>query len=214
MADHYETLGVDRTASPDEVRAAFRRASSRAHPDKGGTDVQQQAVNAAYEVLSDPQRREAYDQFGDESAGPSVKRRAAVALQSLVAQKIDQPWDDDLLGYCRKTINNALAQDGAQRKDLLGRRELLVGKSNKVRRKDGAVGRNLVQDAFDAKLAEIDAKLAELDDRKALHTEALELLDQYEQDPPPVQTMFSTSGYSGPATTCTTSGIYWNLPFP
>lgn len=61
----YSTLGVDRNASSDEIKRAFRRAAMKHHPDKGGDEALFKDVCAAYEVLSDPQKRRLYDQYGD-----------------------------------------------------------------------------------------------------------------------------------------------------
>ena len=69
MASHYETLGVGKDASPDEIKKAFRRLAAQHHPDRGGDTKKFQEIQAAYDVLSDPEKRAAYDtpapQFGD-----------------------------------------------------------------------------------------------------------------------------------------------------
>lgn len=59
----YDELGVPRTATGQEIRVAYRRAAKRAHPDTGGSRSAFEQVNAAYRVLSDPARRQAYDQW-------------------------------------------------------------------------------------------------------------------------------------------------------
>ena len=61
MATHYETLGIGKDASPDEIKTAYRRKASIHHPDKGGDKETFQQIQAAYDVLSDPQKKEAYD---------------------------------------------------------------------------------------------------------------------------------------------------------
>ncbi|SQD95394.1 hypothetical protein FMEAI12_3120017 [Parafrankia sp. Ea1.12] len=57
----YEVLGIVRTATDAEIRAAYRRAAKHAHPDAGGSPRSFQRVHAAYRVLGDPARRRAYD---------------------------------------------------------------------------------------------------------------------------------------------------------
>ena len=60
-ADLYEVLGVDRSASADDLRAAYRQRARETHPDAGGAPGEFQAVQAAWEVLGDEERRRRYD---------------------------------------------------------------------------------------------------------------------------------------------------------
>ncbi len=70
--DYYDVLGVERTASEAELKSAFRRLAMEHHPDRnGGSDeaaVKFKELNEAYSVLSDPQKRAAYDRFGHQGA--------------------------------------------------------------------------------------------------------------------------------------------------
>ncbi len=68
--DYYEVLGVEKGASDDEIKKAFRRKAVEHHPDKtGGDDKAFKEINEAYEVLKDQQKRQRYDQFGHAGVG-------------------------------------------------------------------------------------------------------------------------------------------------
>lgn len=63
--DYYKILGVSKTASADEIKAAFRKMAHQHHPDKAGGNVEKfKEANEAFQVLNDPQKRQQYDQFG------------------------------------------------------------------------------------------------------------------------------------------------------
>lgn len=59
--DHYQTLGVAKNATPDEIKKAYRKLASKHHPDKGGDTATFQKLEEAYRILSDPQKRQEYD---------------------------------------------------------------------------------------------------------------------------------------------------------
>jgi len=61
MSDYYQTLGVANNATPEDIKKAYRRMAGIHHPDKGGDTAQFQKVQEAYETLSDPQKRQQYD---------------------------------------------------------------------------------------------------------------------------------------------------------
>ncbi|MBL7021790.1 molecular chaperone DnaJ [Patescibacteria group bacterium] len=67
--DYYNLLGVDKNASKDEIKKAFRKLAHEHHPDKGSGNIDKfKEINEAYQVLSNEDKRHQYDQFG--SSGP------------------------------------------------------------------------------------------------------------------------------------------------
>lgn len=62
--DYYEILGVSKNASQEEIKKAYYRLAHKYHPDKGGDEEKFKEINEAYQVLSNPQKRQQYDAFG------------------------------------------------------------------------------------------------------------------------------------------------------
>ncbi|MEO8906063.1 MAG: DnaJ C-terminal domain-containing protein [Polyangiaceae bacterium] len=85
-ADFYKELGVARTASDDEIKKAYRKLAAKLHPDKNPGDkkieTRFKAVNAAYQALSDKEKRGLYDEFGEEGLREGFNTAAARAYRS------------------------------------------------------------------------------------------------------------------------------------
>ncbi len=75
--DYYEVLGVERGATPEDLKKAFRKQALKYHPDRNkepDANDRFKEVNEAYQVLSDPQRKAQYDQFGHERVNGQAGR--------------------------------------------------------------------------------------------------------------------------------------------
>jgi|GEM_PF-1073021 len=89
--DHYALLGVAPTAEPDVIRAAYRALAKRYHPDHNtgqwpGSGEHMAELNAAYAILSSPERRYAYDQWLRQAQGPRAILQPAAHADDLQAQ--------------------------------------------------------------------------------------------------------------------------------
>ncbi len=67
--DYYKTLGVEKGASEDEIKKAFRKLAHQHHPDKGGEEKKFKEASEAYQILSDKKKRSEYDTYGSAGAG-------------------------------------------------------------------------------------------------------------------------------------------------
>src|SRR6195952_50475 len=80
--DYYETLGVAKNASEDDIKKAYRKLAMKHHPDRNqgeGDDTKKsedkfKEAKEAYEMLTDPQKRAAYDQYGHAGVDPNMGR--------------------------------------------------------------------------------------------------------------------------------------------
>ncbi|MCW5551269.1 MAG: J domain-containing protein [Verrucomicrobiae bacterium] len=88
--DHYATLGLDRRCTEAQIRAAYRLLAKQHHPDvNGGAPAalaQTQALNAAYEILSDPARRRAYDEELSSSIRSAAKPASGKAAVNITKE--------------------------------------------------------------------------------------------------------------------------------
>lgn len=90
---HYDTLGVPRDAAQQELRRAYRKAAQRNHPDRHAGDALAAAamarINEAWSVLSNPQRRESYDQW---LRAQEARLRAEAAAQAAQPTRFEAGW--------------------------------------------------------------------------------------------------------------------------
>ncbi len=108
MADYYEILGIKKGASDQEIKNVFRRLAHKYHPDKAGGNAEKfKEVNEAYQILSDPEKRAMYDQYGPAFSQAQAKGGAggfdnfrdwATYAEAMKGQKTNIDFEDIGLG--------------------------------------------------------------------------------------------------------------------
>lgn len=176
--NYYQILGVAPDASTEEIRAAWRRLSMEHHPDRGGDTETMARINAAYECLSDAQRRKKYDQTGTDSRnGPSIEEKAEKVLAHALKQAIEKT-DSDAVAIVRTSMKTLLQEMEVAVRSSRIDIDRLTRRRIRLARKDGKP--NLVQELIDQQIASIERALATSAEQSEVFNLCISLLDQYE----------------------------------
>lgn len=174
--DYYEVLGIPRDADSDQIIKAWRQAR-KLHPDRGGDAAKFKEAKEAYEVLSDPVRRAAYDITGEDESAELV-RAALEVFTAHVAEWIDRDSPDPLQ-YARVEMHSnirTLTAGNAAHSRRLGRLRRLVGRMvNRNRNEE-----SLVEKILAKKIADLEATIVEGERSIKVTEMAIELVDQHE----------------------------------
>ena len=181
----YEILGLYPDATEEEIKDAYRRKSMIHHPDREGGDEESfKQVKAAYEVLSDPERRKRYDETGQTEEGPSEEEMVANAATNILVETLrnmpdwHSPTQDDFVERMVKRVDsriNKLEMDMGIGEDALKKVKKLLGRFIK---KDK--GRNIFQEHLEREVVNLEAFLAEGTRRIALEVKLREYIQSYQ----------------------------------
>ncbi len=142
----YDVLGIDAAATPDQIKRAWHRMSKKHHPDKNGStsgaEEKIKQINAAYEVLSNPQKRAYYDQHGDvppDVAQPSENADLYGLLQKAMqaAMQAGDVTSFDLIQTMRDIITRETQSLNVQKAEAEGKLALMTDLRSRIERKDG-----------------------------------------------------------------------------
>lgn len=210
--DPYGSLGVDRGATIEDIKGAYRRSAKRAHPDAGGSDEQFADVTRAYRLLTDRTRRERYDATGNADEA-TVDNSIQAAIGVIVgffdqfmqgAVEGNQEIENlDLLDVAKKNIQMRQGQFLTAKSKALRHIDGLERVCKRSRRKRGAKGPDILSKAIKFRIIEIQRQIANTDREIKSHGDAIELLNGYEFDMERYAQISLMGGIFGSSTTTT-----------
>jgi curved DNA-binding protein CbpA len=177
----YVELGVEPGTSAAEIDKAYRQKARKAHPDTGGSSEAFHTLAHAYDVLSDPDRRKAYDATGYEGEliAENIAARAMERIHELVASVLDSdlPFESvDLVAAIRDTLTKQKAEIAIGVKKLerqAKRAELMAARF----RKDS--GDNFIRGLLERRAADTRQNAEKTRHEEAVFAKAIELLADY-----------------------------------
>lgn len=176
----YEILGIDPSATPTAIRAAYRKKASELHPDKnhGKTGEEMALVQQAYDCLSDPTRRKMYDSDGVDLNPATIQSEALDLVTRHVNLALDEEDPEILASVYGSLVNLQIAADGALLSAKLKRKNLAKRVGRFKKKKEGD---NLIHRLIEKKITGLDVETATLKRQQALLQAAFELVADYSE---------------------------------
>jgi curved DNA-binding protein CbpA len=178
--DPYAVLGLERTATQEEVKAAYRSESQKAHPDRaGGSAERMTEVNRAYQILGDPEDRAEFDRTGGTGAKASVEAKARDLMISLLKMILrGTPPGVDIVQLLRDGLVNQ--RKGCRESRMKTQSDLALLR-DRLRRLKGPP-ENFLETAILQEIARGEEHLPVYDADEAVLVKAFEILAQYSYD--------------------------------
>lgn len=176
---HYNTLGVEPSSTPEQIKAAYKKKAMKHHPDKGGDLATFQEIQKAYDVLSDPARKKLYDETGDDNEIPDRNLLDLQILANLIAQIMEHidPETFNLVDEIHKGLNNEIdkfTQYSIQFNSKIRKLQTAIDRLSLAESK-----RNIVAEILEGQIAKVKQDLAEIESSKETLTRIKTLLNGY-----------------------------------
>jgi curved DNA-binding protein CbpA len=161
----YDALGVDRNATLDQIKKAFRQKAQKCHPDRGGQVDEFQTLREAYEVLKDPERRKRYDKTGLADKPKDKRAEAFQKVSELLAHFLETNSFEnmDYMAIMKNQIANTQA---SAKRDIKAANKSI----NRIKRL-------LKSTQGELPIMVLDAKLSKLNEHIASREHALEMMN-------------------------------------
>jgi curved DNA-binding protein CbpA len=174
----YNTLGVDKNASYEEIKKAYRDKAKKHHTDKGGDDDEMKELNCAYGVLKIPSKREFYDRTGETEDTPFDKKFQSFIQEVFISHIIPRCSDiehEDLINEFKNYISNFIEHSEEIKKSV----NLEITKLEKVIERTKSKKANIIKVVLEGNVQMQKHKLAETESNIAFGKEAYDHLKDY-----------------------------------
>jgi curved DNA-binding protein CbpA len=184
---HYETLGVTPTATPSDIKKAYRAKARNHHPDKGGSDADFADLANAYETLIDPSRKLLYDATGQDRR-PPIEKEIENNLMRMFHEALTQD-DIGIIEHVQSKLDEVEQRFAPTIHQIKAVERKLKAKRGKIK----ATGTNLAHLIIDGELRNIEAQHAQVIHQMSVHKGCVEALAAYSDEPDPLTT--TAKGY-------------------
>lgn len=184
MSNYYEILGVDKNASLDEIKIAYRKLAQQYHPDKNNGDTNKELlfkqISSAYKTLKNTEARRLYDETGKDDF-TRINHAAETVLKNIALNYIQQSIQNGEL-YPFNNLITGLTDQIRGYENTIVEFKAAIETSNKfmgrIKRKDES--NNVFENIITDKIIEIEGLLVNQKEAVIVHKKALDLLSQYE----------------------------------
>lgn len=200
----YEDLGLSPDATPDEIKAAHRRAARKHHPDTGGDPEEFQRIQRAALILRDPEKRERYDRTGECDNEPDNSAGVPVSLMlNAFSRVIDSGVDlrfTNVAEEARAVLLNEMEALKAQRSKVKAACDRSAQALKRISRKGS--GTNYVAVMLSNSISDHEKMLSQMDERKGFLQQAIDMVSDFKWkvDKKPAQQPMQWSATSGTTT--------------
>lgn len=184
----YEVLGVPKDADSAAIKHAYRRAAKKAHPDRGGDARAMTRVNVAYDILSDPLRRERYNLGGEDiPPAPPLELRARIQLAMAFQQALQRPERVNIPKAARTFLQEQRRQGQAQIAEMKSIVVRFKARMSDVLFKGPESEPNVFLDQANAALGDLERRIQATTETLEAIDRALQLLEHYASTVPDQQ---------------------------
>ncbi len=182
--DLYKELNIHEQSSDEEIKIAYRRAAKEHHPDKGGKIEKFKSIKLAYEVLSDKEKRQRYDETGIWDNKPNneeAELRSNIAV--LILNTIDQVGNLDQIDIIKKATETVL--QGIHQNSLAindARRKIAKYEKAKAKLKKKDAGENILADIIDSQIVQIELQIVQAEKESGKMEKMITMLNEYESE--------------------------------